>query len=113
MVVSRQKKLALRSFFGYRKIRYLFGIRSDDPERRYSARKLRLDVSHATHEAAARHTNLSVELLRAKRLRAEVRRDRRAVPVFVTGDGARAPVESRAQGLHQAEIGRASCRERV
>src|SRR5690349_7654566 len=97
--------LALRSFFGYRKIRCLFGIRRMGPSAN-SAPQLIPDVSHAAHEASARNTNLPLELLRAKRLRAELRGDRRAIPVFVARDGARAPLQSGAEGLHQALVQR-------
>src|SRR5690242_18053210 len=106
MVASRKWMLALRSFFGYRKIRCLFGIISSKrPERKLSP-SLRPVVSHAAHEAPARNTKLPHDLYRAKRLRAQLRGNRGAVPVFVARDRTRAPLESRAEGVHQAVVQR-------
>ena len=78
---------------------------------------------HAAHEAPTRDSKLSDALLGAKRLRAELRGDRRELQLQLAGDGARAPEQPRAQGLHQALVQReprdrdpaerARCREAI
>src|SRR5688572_10606786 len=97
--------LALRDLFGY-SFRELFGAALEPPTARAVAMQNFRRSRHAADQAPTRDSKLSDALLRAKGLRPELRGDRGQLQLQLARDGARAPEQSRAEGLHQALVQR-------
>ena len=101
-VGSNEEMLALRDLFGY-PFRGLFGAAHQPPAARAVAIANFRRSRHAADQAPTRDSKLSDALLRTKGLRPELRGDRGQLQLQLARDGARAPQQSRAEGIHQAE----------
>src|SRR5688572_17188664 len=97
--------LALRDLFGY-SFRELFGAALEPPTARAVAMQNFRRSRHAADQAPTRDSKLSDALLRTKGLRPELRGDRGEFQLQLSRDGARAPEQPRAEGLHQALVQR-------